>query len=143
MEDIPPFDKVDKIWDEDKLREKLEIPAEEKVADYYYHYAVCTWAVLEAKSSKIGSALRQLETTVDKLMKKGHRVDMVIIVLDKLSTLEKKRFLREEGSFRLFEKRGKIKIPITIKGHNVLLIRREEFRTIAGRKRGLELWVYM
>ena len=137
--DIPPFDDVNELWDEDTIRNKLNLPSDCKTADYYYHYKRCTWVVLEAKGSKIGTALSQLESTVKELRRQKYRVDRVIIVLDEMSIVEKKKFERGRD-FILYEKRGSTRKPGTVQGISVWLIYRREFPII--RRRG-SLWVYM
>ncbi len=66
---------------------------------------------------------------------------MVVVVLDKLSSVERKKFEREKGTYRLYEKRGKTRVPIKVKGLHVMLIYRREFDIIKTR-RGT-LWAYM
>ena len=37
---------------------------------------------------------------------------MVVVVLDKLSSVERKKFEREKGTYRLYEKREKQEYPL-------------------------------
>ncbi len=137
--DIPPFNNVDLLLDEDGLRNDLNIPEDKPVADYYCHYVDCVHAVIETKGNKIGKALRQLEKTIERLISAGKKVDKAIIVLNRLSKYERRKFEIDRRSFRLYEKHGKTPRPITItyktKKIPVFVVRRTDFGRLRARFR--------
>jgi len=133
--DIPPFNKVDKVFKEDDIRNLLGLSGDDSCADYYCHYINCEWALIEAKGSKIGSAVYQLEETAKKLSENGYKINMAIIVTDKISRIESRRFEIREN-YKLFDKKRRDYVRIKVKSAkgfkrvDVLLVRRMEFTKI-------------
>lgn len=83
-----------------------------KVADKYVHYRNCKHAVVEFKSSTLRKAIMQLEVTVKRLLSVGKKVELAIIVMNRLSRWEKRIFRRRRDRILLDPQTRK---PYTIK----------------------------
>jgi hypothetical protein len=66
----------------------------EEKADKYVHYPHCDWVVIEWKGSAVPKAIRQIETTVEHLVKNGKKVDFAIIIKKRLNRFEQRTYKR-------------------------------------------------
>jgi len=85
----------DEEYDLDKPmdRNKLGIADDDKHADGYCHFPECTWMVQESKGKgHLQAALTQLESTVRQLLKNGWKVTLTVVVVEKISRLERRLF---------------------------------------------------
>jgi hypothetical protein len=63
-----------------------------KIADRYVRYGNNKFAVVEMKRSTLHKAIDQLESTIERLIKVGRRVDYAIIVTQKLNASESRLY---------------------------------------------------
>jgi hypothetical protein len=106
----PIYGHADKIYDEDELREMLNLKDDEPCVDYYGHYKNCIWAVIECKSKHLRNAFEQLESTVKRLRENQKTVDKIILVAD---TFGKEYRFKRRGK-ELYQKRGNNIRPLKI-----------------------------
>lgn len=89
--------KPDKQYDldneSDLLKLGLDPKADLKIADKYAHYQNCKYAVIEFGST-LRKAVEQVESTVKRLSTLGKKIDIPIIVVDRLNRWEKRIFKR-------------------------------------------------
>jgi hypothetical protein len=104
------YGSTDEIYDEDRLREMLKLEDEDPCADYYGHYAICAWAVVECKGKHLRNAIAQLEATVRKIRATGRTVNKAIVIAD---TFGNERSIVRRGN-KLWLKKGGSERPITI-----------------------------
>ena len=52
----------------------------DEIADSYVHYPHCDWAVIEWEGSTVHKAIRQIERTIEHLVRNGRKVDLAIVV---------------------------------------------------------------
>jgi len=97
--DLPGcFRPCDKYWDDDKVKEELNLNGTEH-ADHYGHHIMCTHFVVESKSKgKINKAIRQLENTVPVLERKGYKIDRVVIYCDRLNKSDARIYTTKRDS---------------------------------------------
>ncbi len=109
MHQKPPFidgKKIDEQYDLDNETHLLQLglnpKAELKIADKYAHYTHCKHAVIELKSSStVSKGIKQIESTIKRLLKRGKKVDFAIIVVKKINTYEKHFFTQGKGNILL------------------------------------------
>ena len=63
-------------------------------ADKYVHYPHCDWAVIEWKGSAIPKAIRQIESTIERLVEHGKKVDFAIVIKKRLNRYEQRTYKR-------------------------------------------------
>ena len=57
----------------------LDPKADLKIADKYAHYSHCKHAVIELKSSStVSKGIKQIESTIKRLLRKGKKVDLCV-----------------------------------------------------------------
>lgn len=98
--------KIDRQYDLDNESHLLELgldpKADLKIADKYAHYQHCKNAVIELKSSStLHKGIKQIETTIKRLLKVGKKVDYAIMVVKRINPYEK-RFYRQGKDNILF-----------------------------------------
>jgi len=100
--------KIDKQYDldneSDLIALGLDPKADLKIADKYAHYENCKYAVIEFGST-LHKAVEQVETTTKRLLTVGKKVDLPIIVVDRLSSYEQKIFKRRPRDNTLRERK--------------------------------------
>jgi len=102
----------------------LNLSDQDTCADYYVHYRICYWAVIECKSRHLRNSLIQLWETTRKLLDSGKPVNKVIIVADTLG--REKIYKRRDHN--LYENKGKNVKLIKIEGIPVEAWQPEEIR---------------
>jgi hypothetical protein len=100
---------VDKHYDLDNTAHLLELGldpnADLKIADSYDHYQHCKDAVIEYGST-LHKAIEQVESTIKRLLDKGKKVDLLIIVVKRLSRFEQRLFKRKPRDYILRERKS-------------------------------------
>jgi len=111
----------------DLLRLGLNPDIDVKVADRYVHYRNCKNAVVEFKGSTLRKAIMQLEVTVKRLLSVGKKVELAIIVMNRLSRWEKRMFKRQRDRILLDPRTSKpYTIKVTSGALSILLFYRSE-----------------
>jgi hypothetical protein len=122
---VPPiYGPADKFYDEEGLRKMLNLSDQDTCADYYVHYRICIWAVIECKSRHLRNSLIQLSETTRKLLDSGKPVDKVIIVAD---TLGREKIYKRRDHILYKNKGNNVKL-IEIEGIPVEAWQPEEIR---------------
>jgi len=120
---IPPLDRYSIVFAPNDLRRMFRSRDRIKGhADYYIHFEAryrCVYVVIEVEGSKIGKALRQLESTVRRLKRNGREVDRIMIVLKRSSLTKYEQRIYVVRDNKLYEKRGTTVKPILIDGIHV------------------------
>ena len=97
----------DKQYDLDDVSDMLELGLDPnsdlKIADKYVHYRNCMYAVIEFGST-LRKGVEQVESTVKRILAQGRKVDIPIIVVDRLNRFEKRMFKRRPGDKILRER---------------------------------------
>jgi hypothetical protein len=92
--------KPDALYDLDNQSDLLKLglgyQAELKIADKYAHYQNCKYAVIELKSNTLRKAVEQLDSTVKRLVSVGKKVDLAIVVINRLNRYEQRSFKRRK-----------------------------------------------
>lgn len=100
--------KPDKQFDLDNESDLLKLGlnprANLKIADKYVHYQNCKYAVIEFGST-LHKAVEQVESTVKQLSTLGRKIDIPIIVVNRLNTWEKRMFKRKLRDKVLLERK--------------------------------------
>jgi hypothetical protein len=100
----------DELYDLDKETDlqKLNLNSKSglKIADNYAHYQHCKHAVIESKSNTLRNAIEQLESTMKQLLEAGRKVDLPIIVANRLNRWEKQIFKRSKENILLDRNTG-------------------------------------
>jgi len=127
------FKPCDKYWDDEQIKEELQLDGTEH-ADHYGHHVMCTHFVVESKSKgKISKAIRQLENTLPELEKRDHKIDRVVIYCDQLNKNDArlyaiKRDSKKREKFKLFlydkNLNKRVEIPTSKKIYAVEIIYR-------------------
>mgnify|MGYP000277024212 CR=1 FL=1 len=111
------FGRINTQWNEDQLRNRLDLTINDRVADWYIHFETCRHAVVEVKCRrKIENALNQLENTIRKLLEKGYPVNIAIIITEGIDPFEKRKYIIVNNV--LYEKRGKSKKEVKFRINN-------------------------
>ena len=120
---IPPLDRYSIVLAPEYLRRISQSRDRvRKHADCYIHFENryrCIYVVIEVEGSKIGRALRQLESTVMHLRRDEKKVDRIMIVLKRGSLTKFEQRIYVVRGNRLYEKRGTTVKPVLIGGIHV------------------------
>ena len=140
---IPPLDRYTIVLtSEDLKRMSRSGNRVSKHADYYIHFEGryrCDYAVVEVEGSKVGRALRQLESTVELLRRSERRVDRAMIVLKRGSLSKYEQRIYEIRNGRLYEKRGSARKPVRVNNIHVEVYTTRDIRRLR-RLLGEGLW---
>jgi len=88
----------------DLLKLGLNPKSDLKIADKYVHYQNCKYAVIEFGST-LHKAVEQVESTVKRLSNLGRKIDIPIIVVNRLNRWEKRMFKRKLRDKILLERK--------------------------------------
>ena len=100
-------EEFDETYNENEIRDLLNIPKNVKACDGYGHHVSCKWIIQECKPNNIYECLTQLEETAERLLNSGHKIDKAFIILDKLSKNDKRRYRIDKKTRRLYPIDGK------------------------------------
>ncbi len=91
--------RLDKRYDLDDKHDVLTLGLDPepdlKIADEYSHYEDCRFAVIEYGST-LHTGVKQVESTVNRLLTLGRKIDIPIIVVDRLNRFEQRIFKRRK-----------------------------------------------
>jgi L-fucose mutarotase/ribose pyranase (RbsD/FucU family) len=130
---VPLYGKPDEAYSNGDMRAKLGLASHRMIADWYVHYPNCIWAVQECKSKyHLDIALRQLRSTITQLLEKQRKVQIAIIVMERLG--------REKQMYEVDKKRDNVLMlksghDYKISGVTVHLFLERELREIKSRGR--------
>jgi hypothetical protein len=82
---VPLYQDPNEVYDEDDMRGRLGLDRDQPIADWYFHYPNSMWAVQESKGGyHLSRAIQQLRSTIRQLLQKGRRVNLAIVVMERL-----------------------------------------------------------
>lgn len=130
---VPLYGKPDTVYSEADMKAKLGISPNpnQKIADWYFHYTNCLWAVQESKSKyHLSMALKQLRSTIPQLLEKGRKVQIAIVVMERLGRERQMYDIDKNRNNVLMLKSGK---DLKISGTTIHLFLEREVRDIKAR----------
>ena len=93
---------------ESSVREAFDVPQNKSAVDKALHVVRCEWVVVEEKAKDLGTAINQLKSFVKTLKQRGANVRRCIIILERMSRVERRRYARSSDAYRyLLIKRGR------------------------------------
>lgn len=128
--------KIDEQYDLDNESDLLKLglnpKADLKIADKYAHYSHCKHAVIELKSSStISKGIKQIESTIKRLLRKGKKVDFAMIVVKRINTYERRLFTQGKDNMLLNPSTNKtIRIRVGSLSWDVLIFRESQVNSM-------------
>jgi hypothetical protein len=130
---VPLYGKPDIVYSETDMKTKLglSLKPNQKIADWYFHYTNCLWVVQECKSKyHLSMALKQLRSTIPQLLEKGRKVQIAIVVMERLGREKQMYDIDKNRDNVLMLKSGK---DLKISGATIHLFLEREVQDIRAR----------
>lgn len=135
MKDEPPvplYGEPNEVYNEQGMVEKLGLDPNAKIADWYFHYPNCMYAVQESKGAYLRDTIAQLGSTVWQLKQRGSQVNLAVIFMERLGR-EKQLYEIDKNTDNTLKMRsGK---EVKVEGLSIHLFVRADVREIRARGR--------
>ncbi len=130
---VPLYQSLNEVYDDKAMLEQLGLDRNQPIADWYFHYSNCMWGVQESKSCyHLSRAIEQLSSTIHQLLQNGKKVNLAIIVMERLG---REKYLYDVDKTRdnvLTKKSGR---DVKVEGITIHLFLKREVAEIRSRRR--------
>ena len=125
IDDNSEYDE-NEAYDCNTLHEKLQVPKDYSLADFYIHYSSCKYIVIEEgkKNKTVEKATDQIKNTIKLLREKNMPIDFIALVSDQLTTYDRKNYVCN-NNFLLIRVIGRVR-PVEIEGIRLRCFRKAE-----------------
>lgn len=130
---VPLHQAPKEVYGEDEMLGALGLDKNRPIADWYFHYPNSLWGVQESKGGyHLSRAIEQLRSTISQLLNKGKKVNLAIVVMERLGREKQIYDIDKDRDNVLTLKSGK---DVKVEGVTVHLFLKREIGEIHSRGR--------
>jgi len=129
---VPLHGDPDEVYDKQDMIAKFGLDPDQKIADWYFHYTNCLFAVQESKGGYLRDGIAQLESTILQLKQKGRKVHLAVVFMERLGREKQLYDIDRDRDNTLLRKSGK---EVKVEGVGVHFFVRNDIRELRARGR--------